>query len=480
MKYRSLPALLVLGTLLSGCGGNSGQNGSVVDTAAVEHRDIIVAAEATGVVEPIQVIEIKSKASGEIIRMAVETGQVVAKGDLLVQVDTDDLTNAVEQARADLDVAEASLTVAKAQMERSEKLLAGGLISEEEHEQDLLGHSSAKAQLVKARTNLDLAQERLDDATVRAPSPGTVLEKNVEEGQIISSGTSQVTGGTVLLTMADLSSVQVRTLVDETDIGKIKPGLFASIKVEAYRDHDFEGTVLKIEPLAVVEQNVTMFPVLTQIPNDEGLLKPGMNADVEIRNEQREGVLAVPLEAVRSAREMAILAPLVGLTSDDVTSVAESMAPAPGPGGAGQGGPGGAGQGAASPGAGGVAGAGGGMRPGGGAQGGPGGGAMQRGPGGGAAQQRPAGSAQGQGFRPGGQGNGLVSVGIAFVRENESFKPLVVRTGVSDWDYIEVLDGLQEGQVIALLPSAQLYMERQEMMERFRSRSSVVATSRNR
>jgi HlyD family secretion protein len=477
MKSSVTIACALTAALASGCGGGSKQSASVVDLGTVERRDIVVTAEATGVVEPIQVVEIKSKASGEILKMAVETGQVVQKGDLLVQVDTEDLSNSLQQAKADLEVAEASLTVSKAQKERSDQLLSNGLISEEEHEQAQLGYATAKAQLVKAKTNLELAQERYNDATVRAPSPGTILEKNVEEGTIISSATSQVSGGTVLLKMADLSDVQVRTLVDETDIGKIKPGQRASLNVEAYRDHDFEGTVLKIEPLAVVEQNVTMFAVLTQIPNEEGLLRPGMNADVEIHISRKNNVLSVPVEAVRSVRDMATLAPLVNLTSEDVTSLGESMA-----GGAAR--PGGAGAGGLSPR---------GARPAGGdsarsasqtrrgartAGMGEGGARMARGSGGppgGAA--RGAGAFGGAGSRPGyagGQGSARSATGIAFVKQGGKFVPRVVTTGISDWDHIEVLSGLEEGEEVALLPSAQLYMERQRMMERFRSRSSVV------
>jgi HlyD family secretion protein len=477
MRSRVAIACALGALLASGCGNGSKQSASVVDLGAVERRDIVVTAEATGVVEPIQIVEIKSKASGEILRMAVETGQVVQKGDLLVQVDTEDLTNALQQAKADLEVAEASLTVSKAQKERSDQLLSNGLISEEEHEQAQLGYATSKAQLVKAKTNLTLAQERYNDATVRAPSAGTILEKNVEEGTIISSATSQVSGGTVLLKMADLSNVQVRTLVDETDIGKIKPGQRASLKVEAYRDHDFEGTVLKIEPLAVVQQNVTMFAVLTQIPNEEGLLKPGMNADVEIHIARKNNVLSVPVEAVRSVREMAILAPLVNLTSEDVTSLGGSMAGAGGrPGGGGT-----AGLGPNSPGA-----AGGdsaraaaamehGGRTGGAREGGP---RVAHGAGGspGGSPRQP-GAFGGAGFRPraaGGQGGARSSTGIAFVKSGGKFVPRVVTTGISDWDHIEVVSGLEEGDEVALLPSAQLYMERQQMMERFRSRSSVV------
>ena len=115
-----------------------------------------------------------------------------------------------------------------------------------------------------------------------APITGTIIEKTVERGQVISSPTSDVGGGTVLLKMADLNLVQVRTLVDETDIGKIQAGQRATVTVDAYPNRPFEGTVLKIEPQAETEQNVTMFPVLVRIENRNGLLRPGMNAEVEI------------------------------------------------------------------------------------------------------------------------------------------------------------------------------------------------------
>lgn len=508
MKTRYLWPGLFLAILLAGCGNGTQSKDKIVDLSAAERRDIVVSAEATGVIEPIQIVEIKSKASGEVIKMAVETGQVVEKGDLLVQVDTRDLKNAVEQAQADLEVAEASLTVSTAQKERSDRLLAAGMISDQQHEDTLLDYATSRAQLVKAKTSLELAKERLYDATVRAPSGGTILQKNVEEGNIISSATSQISEGTLLLTMADLSSVQVRTLVDETDIGRIEPGLRATITVEAFRDHDFTGTVLKVEPLAVVEQNVTMFPVLAQIPNEEGLLKPGMNADVEIHIDRRPDVLAVPLEAVRSAREMAILAPLVGLTSEDVMSAMESVRDrggvgpgAQGAGGREQGGPeagkpgerpAGAGPGArggsegsSSEGRGSPGGSPSGSRGGrGAAAGGAGGSGGHPGAMPGRAGMMREGGAMGRGGQGafgsmGGRG-GRLPVGIAFVKAGNGFEPRIVRTGASDWDYVEVLGGLEEGEEVALLPSAQLYMENEQMMERFRSRSSVVGSSRNR
>jgi HlyD family secretion protein len=138
----------------------------------------------------------------------------------------------------------------------------------------------------------------------------------VERGQVISSPTSDVGGGTVLLKMADLNLVQVRTLVDETDIGKIRPGLRATVTVGSYPNQPFEGTVLKIEPLAETVQNVTMFAVQVRIENRNGLLKPGMNADVEVHIGQRDSVLAVPNASLRTPRDVASAATVLGIDAE--------------------------------------------------------------------------------------------------------------------------------------------------------------------
>ena len=153
--------------------------------------------------------------------------------------------------------------------------------------------------MVRARVAVDNAKIQLEDTDVRAPVTGTIIEKDVERGTVIASATSNVSGGTTLLKMANLDLVQVRALVDETDVGKVQPGQLATVTVDAYPNRTFDGTVLKIEPQAQTEQNVTVFPVLVRIDNKEGLLRPGMNTEVEIHVGQREGVLAVPNAALR-------------------------------------------------------------------------------------------------------------------------------------------------------------------------------------
>ena len=137
---------------------------------------------------------------------------------------------------------------------------------------------------------------------------------------MVASATFNAGGGTVLMKMADLNLVQVRTLVDETDIGKIKAGQATTVTVDAYPNRPFKGEVLKIEPLAEVQQNVTMFPVLVRIDNREGLLRPGMNSEVEIHVGRRDSVLAVPNSALRTQKDVESAAGVLGLTMEQVNT----------------------------------------------------------------------------------------------------------------------------------------------------------------
>jgi HlyD family secretion protein len=292
-----------------------------IQTAPVTRRDIIVDATATAIIEPINIVEVKSKtASGQITKMTVEVGSYVKPGDLIVQIDTRDLTNAANQAQADYDAAQAKLTTSTAQKKRSDDLFGQRIITAQENETANLDFANSTASFVRARTSLDLAQTRLEDATVRAPVEGTVIEKTVSLGQVIQAGTSSVGGGSTILKMANLQRVRARALVNETDIGQIAAGQEATVTVDAFPDRPFRGKVEKVEPQAVVQQNVTMFPVLISLSNEEGLLKPGMNGEASVLVDRRTDVLSIPNDAVRSMREVQQIAPLLKLNPDSVAA----------------------------------------------------------------------------------------------------------------------------------------------------------------
>src|SRR5436190_7412783 len=156
-------ALAAVGTVA--CGGGK-DKAPFVQTALVSRRTIVIDAEATGAVEPINVVEVKSKASGLITRMTVETGTLVRPGDLLVQVDTRDVQNQFNQSDADLKAAEANLEVSIAQKRRADEMFSARVITAQEHESAALAYANANASVVRARANVDLARQRLEDATV--------------------------------------------------------------------------------------------------------------------------------------------------------------------------------------------------------------------------------------------------------------------------------------------------------------------------
>ena len=229
-----------------------------IETAAVARRTIVLEATASGQVEPINVIEVKSKSSGQITEMTVETGSLVQPGQLLIQLDPRDVQQQLSQAVADSVAASAKLAVSKAQKDRNDKMFADKIITAQEYETAQLDYANSVASMIRSRSAVDIAAQRVEEARVNAPVAGTIIEKPVSLGQVIASATNSASGGTVLLKMADLTRVRVRALFNETDIGAVVPGQPATVTVDAFPDRPFGGTVEKIEPSAVIQSSVTM------------------------------------------------------------------------------------------------------------------------------------------------------------------------------------------------------------------------------
>jgi HlyD family secretion protein len=295
----------------------------------VEARNIRVAVEAAGEVEPVTTVEVKSKASGEILELAVDTGDLVERGTLLAQIDQRVLKNTLKQAEASLTVAKARLANSSSQLDRINSLYVNKSVSKADWEKSSLDHATAQSEVVQREIAVENAVIQLGDCDVNAPITGTIIERAVEKGTVISSPMGNSSGGTLLLKMADLSRVQVRMLVNEIDIGKMKPGVSATVNVAAYANRPFQGEVIKVEPQATTVQNVTMFPVLIDLENREGLLRPGMNADVDVVVADRNQVLAVPNAALRTQGDVYSGASVLGYTIEDVDKM---LAASPKPG----------------------------------------------------------------------------------------------------------------------------------------------------
>lgn len=277
-------------------------------TATVKKGDLSIIISATGKIEPVRTLEIRSKASGEIKELNVEDGDRVKKGQVIAKLEQTTALNDYEQAKADMQVAKVTYDQKEKEFNRQSGLYNKQLISEQEFETSKLGLETAKSQLVRSEAALSSAKERLDDTILESPMDGIVLQKYVEEGQVISSGISNVSGGTLIATLADLNSVYVKADVDETDIGKVDFNQKVVVIADAFPEERFIGKVLRIAPLGQVDQNITVFQVTSQVNNSRSLLKAGMNVTVEIIAQDLKDVLLVPIEAVKTEQEAVQLA----------------------------------------------------------------------------------------------------------------------------------------------------------------------------
>ncbi len=189
------------------------------------------------------------------------------------------------------------------------------VITASEHDSSRATLTAAQADLVSSRAALDLRRQALEDATVESPLGGTVVSRPTTQGTIITSATS-ANGGTTLMTIADLGRVRMRVTIDEVEMANVRVGESATVAVDAFPDHVFDGVVEKIEPQAVVTQGVTFFQALVSISNKEGLLMPGMNGEVTIRAADLSQVIQLPIDAIRPTNELAPVARMFGLSVD--------------------------------------------------------------------------------------------------------------------------------------------------------------------
>src|SRR5438045_4981936 len=267
--------------------------------------------------------------------MPVDVGSKVKTGDLLVQIDPRTVQNAYTQAAADLQSATVARAVALSQRNRSAELYKEKIITATEMEAATLAFANADADVVKARTNLSTARLQLEDATITAPTNGTVILRPVSVGTVITSASTAASGGTTILDMADLGKVRMRAFVNETDIGNVKAGQTATVTVDAFPNRRFVGIVEQVQPEAVVQSSVTMFPVLVSLDNSDGALMPGMNGQVVMDILRRDNVIAVPSDAIRNARDAATVAPVLKVNPDSLKAAQAAARAARGFGGGG-------------------------------------------------------------------------------------------------------------------------------------------------
>jgi HlyD family secretion protein len=306
--------------------------------ATIERGTMTKSVVATGKIEPITKVEIKSKANGIIEKLMTDVDRVVRAGDVLVELDKETLRAQVREARANLQAAKAALEGSEAQLqknrveaeapdvefakrnyERARQLFADKLVSPQALDdaksavdlaanrrsaaQVQLGISKAKvaessANVAQAQATVERAEEQLANATIRAPINATVLTRDVEIGSPVSSILNMGSAATLVMTLGDINKVFVRGKVDEVDIGRVRLGQPARITVETFKDKKFDGKVTQISPIGTEKDNVTTFEVKVSIDNPGNQLKANMTANAEIVLEEFPNSLIVPEAAI--------------------------------------------------------------------------------------------------------------------------------------------------------------------------------------
>jgi len=306
--------------------------------AAVEKGSIARSVVATGKIEPRSTVEVKSKASGIVKKLLVDYGDTVRQGQVLAELDKEELEARLREAKANLQAAQAAeeaslaalernkveaegpdMPFLKSGMDRARELHKQGLIAKNVVEDAEKGYqmglnrqmsaqralavtraeiAKSKAMVAQAAAVLERSEEDLRNSTITSPIDGLVLSRNVEIGNAVSSILVLGSQATLLFTLGDVSDVFVRGKVDQADIGKVYMGQRARIVVESFRDRKFEGKIYKIAPLGVEKENVTTFEVQVSIHNPGHELKANMSANAEIILEEKENVVLVPEAAV--------------------------------------------------------------------------------------------------------------------------------------------------------------------------------------
>jgi HlyD family secretion protein len=336
-----LIAAAVLVVALLGVGLTRLARGSSIDPnklAKVTRGDVARSVIATGKIQPITKVEVKSKASGIVEQLFVDINNQVHKGQQLARLDQEEITAEVEAQRAQLAAAEANVTtfeanidqdkvnaaapdlpMYKATLDRYLEMQKLGIVSRQALDDankdylaaltrrdsskaqigvDMAKLKQARAQVMQSRASLKQLEEQLSYTTIVAPMDGVILSRDVEKGDAVSSILVLGSTATLVMTEGDINEVYVQGKVDEADIAHVYMSQPARIKVESFRDRVFQGKVTKIAPLGVEKDNVTTFEVRVSIDNPGGELKANMTANAEILLDEHKGVLTVPENAV--------------------------------------------------------------------------------------------------------------------------------------------------------------------------------------
>lgn len=267
-------------------------------TDTVKRRDIASSVQATGVIRAKIGAEVKvgARISGRVEKLYANIGDLVKKGQLIAQIEQEDLKAKVNEAKMNLKIAEATLDLNQKNLQRMQNLYAKDYVSKDKvdvAERDL---KTAQAQAGQIRESIRYNETQMTYANIYAPISGVIASVATQQGETVSASSLNVP---TFVTIVDLNRLEIYAYVDETDIGKIKPGIEATFTVDSFPDKDFKGKVTAIYPKATIQDNVVYYITVISIEDSEGKLKPDMTVNATIFLNKRSNVLAVPNKAIK-------------------------------------------------------------------------------------------------------------------------------------------------------------------------------------
>jgi membrane fusion protein, macrolide-specific efflux system len=308
--------VLLLGGGLLIARGSSGGTAAATDKsllATVKKIDLEVVVLETGRVEPLLQTQIKSKVGGQVTQVEVEEGARVKKGHVLLRVDPTDYRRDVARVEAEIAQLRETVNYSLIKLDRSEKARAVEVAPAQELDQSRHEAALSRAQLKAAEVALATARDRLRYTEIDAPFDGTVIQRNVQPGEVVVPGMTATMEGRPLLMLADMSVLLVKTDLNQIDVARVKKGLKAQVTLDALPDKKFTATVTRVAAAAVTVNQRDTFPVEAALDANQDLsaIKPGMTADVRILIEKKPGVLVLPIEAVVTEKGKSLVHRLV-------------------------------------------------------------------------------------------------------------------------------------------------------------------------
>lgn len=308
-----------------------------VQTDEVQRRDISMIISASGSIRPKRQVDISASSIGKVTRVAVEEGDYVKKGQFLIQIDPIELESAVSRLEAGLEAARANERQSYAQaqknkndLERTRKLFKQGFLTDQEvesaetaYEIAVAQHEAARHQIAQQDALLQSARHNLKEVTISAEMDGIVTRMNVEEGEVAIMGTLNNLG-TVLMTIADLSTIECEVEVDETEVVDIQLGQKVQVTLDAFPDTSFAGTVTEIGNSPILSSSISGqqgvdFEVVITLQDSVPNVRPGLSADAEITTAERDSALSIPIQSLTVRREK----DLESYQSSDSTAVGD-------------------------------------------------------------------------------------------------------------------------------------------------------------